>query len=281
MVEYANTIPEALMEVKVRSLGSWRRWPFEVARFLLDKSRCQRSPLADYGDTKHLYKVVENVTAEDRERIVEQAMRVMENPQAYNMLWNNCEHMSNHISSGRFTSPNMHFGVWSLCRALLCILGYICLYALGGACYERFCVSRPLSALIVYHILATLPVLMQALVSFVMISNTVLKQRAQSLISRDDCYHLIGKEFGRMVVVGGGAATAISFMPDMASQTGRYVLTGVLMLVVYLMSDVFYNFLAHAVMRLVLIPVWGKVWLIGSEELAVPLVETMTQKKDD
>uniref|UniRef100_A0A7S2QFS0 LRAT domain-containing protein n=1 Tax=Zooxanthella nutricula TaxID=1333877 RepID=A0A7S2QFS0_9DINO len=263
LVEYANTIPEALVEVQERSSGSWWRWPMAAARFLLDKSRCQRSTLADYGDTKHLYRVVEPMTPEDRARIVDEAMRIVDSAETYNVLWNNCEHLSNHISRGNFTSPNMHFGVWSICRALLFLLGYICLHTLGGACYDRFCVSKPLGAIIAYHVFATAPVVLQALVTFAVGTRSVWRQHCQSLINRDDCFHLLGKEFGRMIVAGGSAAAAISVMPEMTWHTKQYALTGLLCVAAYLLSDVVYNILAHAVMRLVFIPVWGKVWLIG------------------
>jgi len=271
IVEYANTIPEALEEVRLSSLGSWLRWPGAAARFLMNKSRCQRMALADYGDTQHLYIVVETLTEEQRAEIVKEALRVVEDHQPYHVFFNNCEHISNHISKGHFTSPNVHFGLWSICRMLFACIGIVFLNIVTGTCYSSFCVQYPLGALVGYHLFTSVPVGLQALISWCTVAVSVRRQHREGIVCRDDCYHLLGKELGRVIVVGGGATMTISLMPMIVSQT-RFIIASGLVAFTYIVSDVIYNCCAHLVMRLVLIPVWGRVWLIGGSD-ARPGVE--------
>mmetsp|Transcript_64897 Transcript_64897/g.128230 ORF Transcript_64897/g.128230 Transcript_64897/m.128230 type:complete len:112 (+) Transcript_64897:1-336(+) len=96
-----------------------------------------------------------------------------------------------------------------------------------------------------------------------LVARSLCQQYAEALISRDDYLHLLGKELGRLIVVGGGATLATSLMPVLVSRTQCVILACAVCAVAYVASDLIYNLLAHAVMRLVLLPIWGKVWLLS------------------
>jgi len=265
IMEYGNTIPEALKEVHQNSSGSFLRLPGVAAHFLLHhKSKCHRTPLADYGDTPHIYRVVEELTPQERERIVQNAASVLDNPARYHVIFSNCEHISNHISKGSFTSPNVHFAFWNFFRTLLCCVGLIFLNFAASSCYSKLCISYPLGAMLAYYLFSSVPVLTQAAVSYVLVAKSVCKQYAQALINHDECCHLLGKELGRMVFVGGGATAATLLVPQLVSRNLHFIAACGLCVCAYVASDLVYNCFAHAFMRLVLLPMWGKVWLIGA-----------------
>jgi len=265
IMEYGNTIPEALRELRQAARGSLLRLPSVAARFLLcHKSKCHRMALADYGDTPHIYRVVESLTPQERERIVQDATQVVEHPSRYHVIFSNCEHISNHISRGCFTSPNVHFALWSFCRTVLYCIGLVILNIAAGSCYGKLCAAYPVGALASFYLLTSVPVLAQAAVSYALASQSVWRKYAQALITHDDFYHLLGKELGRMLLVGGTTTVAISCVPILASQTQYFATTCGFCAFAYIVSDLLYNCFAHAVMRLVLLPVWGRVWLIGA-----------------
>ena len=56
----------------------------------------------------------ERLSEEQRERIVRDAEKLIENPRAYNIFWANCEHTTNLVSGKQqFTSPEVHFFIWT------------------------------------------------------------------------------------------------------------------------------------------------------------------------
>jgi hypothetical protein len=263
IVEYSNTIRQGMEEMRVKSGGRFHRIPATFVRFIMQKCHCVRLPLADYGDTPHIYTVIEDRTPEDRERVVKGALEMVAKPRKYHFYFNNCEHVSNLISQGRLTSPEVHFANWVILRFSLCCVGLFFLNWIAGCCYSKYCVTCPWLAFFAYHLFTTIPVVSQALISYALIARSVMKHYRRRLLKDDDWWHLMGKELGRAVVAGGGAAIPIAFMPLTVSKT-RYFLTAcAICSFSYLASDLVYNLLCHAVMRLVLLPVWGKVWLIS------------------
>jgi len=188
----------------------------------------------------------------------------VKNPARYHFFFSNCEHISNHISKGRFTSMQVHFACWNFFRFLLCCIGLVFLNFAAGSCYHKFCISHPVGAMLAYYLFSTVPVFMQAAVSFMLVVKSVHKQYAQALIDYEDFCHLVCKETARMLIVGGGAGVATLLVPQLVSRTEFTPLACVLCVCVYVASDLVYNCAAHAIMRLVLLPVWGKVWLLGA-----------------
>mmetsp|Transcript_63207 Transcript_63207/g.150740 ORF Transcript_63207/g.150740 Transcript_63207/m.150740 type:complete len:419 (+) Transcript_63207:113-1369(+) len=280
IVEYGNTIPQAAAELRSKTSGRWTLVPGVAARFMLDKSKCQRMALADYGDTRHIYVVVANRSAEEREAIVGTALGKVQDHKPYHFIFNNCEHLSNVVTRGRFTSPMVNFVLWNLLRVVLCCMGIQCLGLTLGAC-SRYRADKgiEISALWGYHLLTSVPVMLQACISFWIVARSVWRQYArESVISRDDCLHLLSKEFGRMVVAGGLAAATISRVPAMATKPQDLAVACLVCFFAYAGSDLLYNCLAHAVMRLVLLPVWGRVWLLDDGTGAAQVVEDISLK---
>merc|ERR1712045_782490 len=75
IVEYSNTPSEAVAEVKILAEFNPLRMPGAAWRFMFNKATCHRTVLADYGDTPHIYRIVEKSSEEERNRIVEEAVK--------------------------------------------------------------------------------------------------------------------------------------------------------------------------------------------------------------
>lgn len=274
--ECGNTIPEVMTEVQTsvtgRPIQRLLQFSWFLPRFVLfNKAKFSTHPLADYGDTPHIYRLLAKQTPEERERIVAEALHKEKNHKNYNAFWNNCEHTCNQIRKGDNTSEQITFLLWVLFRVLLGVVGLTVLrfhqdlISFAGACYWFACSdsqgSSPRWAVMsAYHLFTSVPVALQAMISYALLMRSVWLQYLDGLIDRHEYYHLLGKELGRAVVVGGWTVAAIAVTPHVVSNNGlRFVACAS----AYAASDVVYNCLAHAVMRLVLIPTWGRVWLLG------------------
>jgi hypothetical protein len=272
LFECGNTVPEAMAELRSTLPGNWLlrllHFPLALGRFMLFfKAKFACHPLADYGDTPNLYVVLDRQTPEERERTVAEALRMEREHRTYNVVFNNCEHTCNKIRSGVHSSPNVSFVLWFVFRLLLGLCGLLALrmnqdlVQLAEACYDDIWARHPAWAVAAYHFLTTLPVALQAMVSYMLLTRSVWRQHSQALIDRHECYHLLGKELGRAVVVGGFTVAAVALTPQVVSGTlARFVVCAF----AYSASDVFYNLCAHAVMRLILLPACGRVWLLGA-----------------
>lgn len=265
IVEYSNTPIEALVELKTLCSGNILRFPGALCRFLFNKASCHQAALADYGDTPHIYRIVEQtVSLEERGRIVKEAIDMTKVYQPYNLMLNNCEHAANTVHYGEVRSHNAESILWSIFRICLCCVGLIFLNAIAAACYNRFCMGYPIWALLAYHLFTSVPVGLQTTITYAKLYANVWRQYHGAVIDRDDCYHILAKEFGRVIVVGGLAIVTITLMPKMIQDTQLLALACALCFFAYLLSDLLYNVLAQAVMRLFLLPIFGRVWLIGN-----------------
>ncbi|CAJ1435066.1 unnamed protein product, partial [Effrenium voratum] len=210
IMEYSNTVEGFIEEVRVKSFGEWLALPKVFLDCILQKARCGRVPLADYGDMPHIFRMEERLTEQQRERIVHDAEQFIANPQAYNILWSNCEHTTNLVSGKQqFTSPEVHFFLWSICRYFLTFFGLATLHAVTMQCYSRYCLQYPFWALAAYYTCTALPVLAQIVVQFGRLAHTVAASWRKSLISRNDVYHLLLKELSRAIFNG---ALAFGFL---------------------------------------------------------------------
>jgi len=273
--ECGNTIPEVLTEVQVsvtgRPLQRLMRLPLFMSKFLLfNKAKFSTHPLADYGDTPHIYRVLARQTAEERERIVAEALRKEQHHDRYHAFFNNCEHTCNEIRRGDSCSEQVEYIYWMFFRVLLGVVGVTLLtlnqdlISFVGACYSSVCSEGTprWAVLSTYHLFTSVPVALQAMISYALLMRSVWHQYQDALIDRHEYYHLVGKELGRAVVVGGWSIAVITLTPHVVSNN---LLRFAVYASAYAASDVVYNCLAHAVMRLVLIPTWGRVWLLGPE----------------
>jgi hypothetical protein len=89
ILEYSNTASQFLEEASKRGF---------IAN-LLDKAKCRRVALIDYGDNQYFYRFHDpQLTPEKREVIVERALKFMESQPRYHVLFQNCEHTTNLIT---------------------------------------------------------------------------------------------------------------------------------------------------------------------------------------
>jgi hypothetical protein len=264
VVEYANTIPEFYEELRVGTAGSLFQFPFAVVRGLLDKAKCHRVALADYGDSPHLYVVTECLGDNYRDHIYREALQLEKHHRPYNCVFNNCEHTANQIHKGKFTSPNVRFMFGACFRSLLCLVGLFFLDVIAASCDSGVCIRLPTWPAVCFYTFTALPVGLQAIIRLAMTIHTVNHHRVNALIDYNDYYHLLAKELGRAIFVGGGAMSLISVVPRIVlfTQYQYFAIMCAVCLFAYVSFDLLFNCLSHAVMRLVFLPFFGKVWLI-------------------
>ncbi|CAK9007541.1 unnamed protein product [Durusdinium trenchii] len=268
IMEYSNTVEGFVEELRVKSFGAWHSFPKILFDCTLKKARCDRVPLADYGDMPHIFRMEERLTEQQRERIVHDAEKLIENPRAYNVLCANCEHTTNLVSGKQqFTSPEVHFFIWSICRYLLTIIGLATLHVVTMQCYSRYCLQYPLWALAAYYLCTALPVLAQIIVQYGRLANTVYHGWRKSLISRNDVYHLLVKELCRAIFNGALAFGFLLWAPDMLQFANqRYpVRISIAIVFAYFASDALFALLAQVVTR-ILLHKFGRFWLIGGSD---------------
>jgi len=268
ILEYSNTIPEIWEEVRQGVSGAWYQLPLVMARCMFDKAHCHRVALADYGDSPNLYVVCEHLDEARRQRVYANALRLEANAEKYNMWTNNCEHTANLIHKEQFTSPNVHFLLGACFRTLLCFLSFFFLDLIAVSCDSGICLPVPAWVTAAFLALAALPMGVQAATRFVKAVKSFNRHRAESLINHNDYWHLLAKELARMVVSGGGAVTLASAMPKVVLYTRyRYfTLACMVCTFAYVVIDMLFNLLAHSTMRLVFLPLFGKVWLIEGSD---------------
>lgn len=266
IMEYSNTVEGFYEELRVKS--SWHSFPRVLMDCTMRKARCDRVPLADYGDMPHIFRMEERLTEEQRERIVHDAEKLIENPRAYNVFCANCEHTTNMVSGKQqFTSPEVHFFIWSLCRYGLTLLGLAMLHVVTMQCYSRYCLQYPLWALAAYYTCTALPVLAQIVVQYGRLAKTVYNGWKESLMSRNDVYHLLLKELCRAIFNGALAFGFLLWAPDILQFANqRYpVRISVAIVFAYLASDAVFALLAQVVTRILLLK-FGRFWLIGGSD---------------
>lgn len=268
IMEYSNTVEGFIEEVRVKAFGAWCSLPRVLLQTMLYKAHCHKVPLADYGDMPHIFRMEEKLSEEDRERIVRDAVNLIDNQISYNILWANCEHTTNLVSGKQqYTSPEVHFFIWSLVRYTLTVLGLATLHVVTLKCYSRYCLHFPLWALVAYYSCTALPVLAQILVQFARMAHTVAASWRKSLISRSDVYHLLVKELCRAIFNGALAVGFLVWAPDMIKiADGRYpVRISIAIVFAYLASDAAFALLAQVVTR-ILVQTKGHFWLIGGSD---------------
>jgi len=220
----------------------------------LNKASVHCCPLAEYGDTPHIYKVIEKRSDEERDGVVREAVKLTQEYKRYNAVLNNCEHAVNMIANGKSRSHLIEHALWCCFRVGVTCVGLVFLTAIGSTCYSTLCInSYPVWALIAYHIFTSVPVGLHGLSTYCSVSRSVWQKYAQAIIDRDDCYHLLTKECCRAIFGGGSAITIISLMPKMIVDTKQFVLASLLCIFAYMASDIIFGLIAQLVMRLVLV----------------------------
>jgi len=187
----------------------------------------------------------------------------------------------------KFTSPEVHFMIWSLCRYLLTFLGLAFLHFMTIQCYSRYCLQFPFWAMLVYYTCTALPVLAQIVVQFGRLAWTVVGYYLQNVITRNDLCHLLIKEFCRALFNGALAFGFLLWAPDILHLAGgRYpIRVSVAVVFAYLASDMVFALLAQICTRLLLFT-HGHWWLLRGgnqtrdEELSLKAARASPRKAD-
>lgn len=278
--EFTNTLPLAVEQLRVASGGQPSQLPRCIMDFLGDVAKIRRVALADYGDMPHIFRVEENLSEESRQRIVVHAIQLLENPPKYHPILRNCEHATNLVTSKReFTSPQVPFASWVFARACLSLLGMRFLHIIGADCYERHCMTYPIWAFCAYSICTIAPVVCQGALQFCLSVRFAYKSYMSSVITLDDFYHLVVKEFMRVLVVCGIAISALLLIPAAVLRRGSTgCLVSCMVVIVYWVADAVFNIFVALSIRAMLAK-FGRWWLIGGSPLTLDQSRKSLQAK--
>ena len=89
ILEYSNTASQFLADMDRRGF---------ISNFL-DKAKCRKVALVDYGDNQYFYRFKdESLNTQKRDLIIHRAISFMEAQPRYHLLFQNCEHSMNYIT---------------------------------------------------------------------------------------------------------------------------------------------------------------------------------------
>lgn len=225
------------------SNGTWWRVPRSLIAICFSWSKPQRNALAEFGDMPHMFKVEENLSDDDRRRIVHEAEQLLVNYSRYKWLWTNCEHVINMITKkGQFTSPSDCFLLWAMFRYTLAVIGLLCLRSWMVRCGSDHCREHPRWEIRVYYMLTVVPVGAQAIMRFVRLSLNLRCIEIRNVLSSADLWHLRTMELWRMIMGAGIAVLALTQIPHFARNGGDNYPAALSFIVVfaYLVSDALY-----------------------------------------
>jgi hypothetical protein len=248
--------------------------------FIFQKADFRSRQLGDYvpkvGTRSFgIFRVVEDISNDERERICTEALQLMEKAPRYNAFTYNCEHITNRLKSNSHSSYQVVEVFGNVFRFLLSLIAVCFLYmyscdssslsvadrgnvtidgqdpVFGASWFDaksmRACVWA-VWAFVGYHVLLTVPV---SLHSCINLGRTVLFLRANQLrLSKIEFNHILLKEVFRVVFAGGVAVFTISVMPRMIWDTGMFLLAAVLAILAFHLSSQLYNVFAQLFTRL-------------------------------
>lgn len=248
--EYSNTPSEALAFVR----------KYGILKLLENCAAFHSLPLHDYTTVANrgVFRVRQSLTEEDRDRIVEDCKKLMDNYEPYDLVFTNCESAAFFLSHGsnkhgRFVTPQVPMMLWAGVRTALALVGAACLMYLpspapGGAGSP---VAQPglLAALLqfVYHTFATVPVVLQTEVHLVRTAVHLTDQR--TLLGTVEYHHLLMKEVGRAIFVGGFATGTVAAMPTMVRNTGWRYTASFIALNAFVLCGLAYAVLTQFIIR--------------------------------
>jgi hypothetical protein len=267
--DHSHTLMETYEECRGLSQASLWRFPMIAGRFLAVRSnRPNRKSLAEYGDMPHLFRVEEHLTDDDRERIVEEAERVLEDHYALfpeeNFRVSNCDAS---VRKGEVLSASVTYLLWNMFRLGLAFVGLAFLHFMIVKCYSHYCLISPVWALVTYYTFTIMPVALQAGIQFSKLARNVSRSYLANLLSRDDLYHLLLKELCRSFFGGGLAVFVFYHAPAVARRSSYPAIVSLAAAFAYMFSDMLYCFLAQGVSRFLVLTV-GRFWLIGGGPLS-------------
>jgi len=275
--EFSDTIPRAYD--RVLKVG--------VLPVILHKCTFHDRQLADYVqrdsnkirmEHTHIFRVVEDITSAERERICKDALDMMSKAPEYNAFFQNCEHMINGVKSGKQASYQVVEVFGNVFRFILSLFAILFLYR--HSCHSG---DEPLDltdsiaitdaaaqvdpfpswvslshghtcvwavwALVGYHVFLSIPVGLHALINFTRAVLSIESKKAS--ISTREYHHLLLKELCRAVFAGGGAIIVIALMPRMIWDTQLVTAACLIAVLAFHILNGVFNLCAQLSIRLI------------------------------
>lgn len=133
IMEYSNTASQFLADAKQRGF----------VKNLLDKAKCRRVALIDYGDNAYFYRF-RNEHCDDSQRdvIVQRAIDFMTCQPRYHIIYQNCEHTTNFITMKDDDLTNSKSALVDYVYRNLCRYILHCFLTMSGICFDALLCSN-------------------------------------------------------------------------------------------------------------------------------------------
>lgn len=264
IAEYSETFPGGLHRITVngyRPANLWRG----LQELLESPARYSTPPLSSYLPPQRrkgnrgngIFRVHQELSEEQRRQTCKAALALASSSAgedapslpSYGLLTANCEHVSFSLSaqSQRWISPQVSHMFWCTFRLLLQVGS---LFWLAGLFWlGKFTDEPHLHAVLaaLYHLLSTVPVLLQTQVHLVRTAVNLTKRRLE--LGQVTYNYLIIKESVRTAVVGGISVTTLALMPRMVWDTNCVHLASLITLTIYPASSILFNISLQVLVR--------------------------------
>eukprot|EP00930_Biecheleria_cincta_P008209 TRINITY_DN109608_c0_g1_i1.p1 TRINITY_DN109608_c0_g1~~TRINITY_DN109608_c0_g1_i1.p1 ORF type:complete len:562 (+),score=54.16 TRINITY_DN109608_c0_g1_i1:40-1686(+) len=264
IAEFSETFPGGLRRITVngyRPVDLWRG----LQELLASPARYHTPPLSTYLPAQRrkgcrgngIFRLHQELSEEQRRRTCRAALALASSPAgqdapslpSYGLLTANCEHVSFSLSaqSQRWISPQVSHMVWCTFRLLLQVGSLFWLVGLSwvGTFTDEPHLHAVLAAL--YHLLSTVPVLLQTQVHLVRSAVNLTQRRLE--LGQVTYNYLIIKESVRTVVVGGISVATLALMPRMVWDTNCVGLASFISLTIYPASSILFNLSLQVLVR--------------------------------
>ena len=175
ILEYSNTATEFIEDMKETGF---------VHNFL-NKAKCRKVPLVDYGDMPHIQRVVEERSETERAAIVKRSLEFASRHPRYHLMHCNCEHTTNHIKSFEHSSPQVSYLLSNLLRYVAHWVGVAALWH-----QSRW-----------FHVLTTGVVAIQLLGSFIISQRSIAHHASSKAISASEARILRSKLVAKLPLI--------------------------------------------------------------------------------
>ncbi|GMH55616.1 hypothetical protein TrRE_jg11036 [Triparma retinervis] len=247
MCEYSNTPCGAILQI----------WEYGFMSLLRSPAPFMRIPLCDYvegcspGPAVGVFKVAEDLTAEERDEIVGKMDALLASHETYSFIYRNCEHAAFSFNPRRavWVSPQVPYLMWNMLRFSMGALSACCLWTLRGEDLARGDVHRYHLASIAYHLLSTVPVCLQSVIQLMRTVMSMTAKRVRNEVTSTVFWHIVYKESSRAVVAGGLACLCLGLLPKMVEDTGYVKAAGLLCVFAFTLSNGLFNALCFSVVR--------------------------------
>jgi len=212
--EYSNTLPKAYREVRIGGLYN----------FIYNMAPFHKLALYDYLEGRSavgIYRIVEEISQEERDRIVSEAEELMTTYRPYDLFFRNCEHAAFGLKFGgkkRWVSPQIPWVIYNLLRWCVQLIGCFFLYWLANLRHLHTWPLRATLIVFAYNMVSTVPVALQILVSLV--RATVLLTEQRKKLGELAYFFLLSKEVARAVTAGGSTIAILALLPRLVWTEG-------------------------------------------------------------